>query len=78
MKKIPVSKLLVISALIFSISSPCSIAYAQHTSNSPQKESYQICRADEFTWIYKEINGKLYRRLYNITQRLWVGDWILV
>lgn len=35
-------------------------------------------RKDILEWRYKTINGKLYKRLYNISQDKWVGDWILV
>lgn len=29
-------------------------------------------------WRYKTENGKLYRRLYDLTNRCWVGNWELV
>lgn len=35
-------------------------------------------KAHDIRWIYKKIDGKLYKRLYNHTTRKWVGDWILV
>lgn len=35
-------------------------------------------RSDIYEWRYKLINGKLYRRLYNLTASEWVGDWELV
>ena len=38
-----------------------------------EKERYDI-----YEWRYKLINGKLYRRLYNLTASEWVGDWELV
>lgn len=32
--------------------------------------------SDVIEWVYKEINGKMYKRLYNYTLHQWVGDWI--
>ena len=33
--------------------------------------------SDEIYWVYKEINGKMYRRLYNFTLHAWESDkWI--
>lgn len=29
-------------------------------------------------WVYLEINGKLYKRLYNNSTGMWEGDWIFV
>ena len=37
-----------------------------------------IVRADIKEWKYKFINGKLYKRLWNSTQRHWETDWIPV
>lgn len=33
-------------------------------------------RAPFIGWVYKEENGKKYRRLYNFTDEVWIGDWI--
>lgn len=35
-------------------------------------------RIDGYEWRYKIINGKLYKRLYNITKHRWESDWIIV
>ena len=32
-------------------------------------------RTDNVVWIYKTINEKQYRRLYNKSQNKWIGDW---
>lgn len=37
-----------------------------------------IVRADIKEWKYKFINGKLYKRLWNSTQKRWETDWIPV
>lgn len=33
---------------------------------------------DEYTWYYKQENGKLYKRLYNNSVGRWESDWIFV
>lgn len=35
-------------------------------------------QSDVLRWVFKEENGKLYKRLYNATKGVWVGDWIYV
>lgn len=35
-------------------------------------------RASKCVWKYKKENGKLYRRLYDLTEKRWVTDWIFV
>ncbi len=31
--------------------------------------------SDMIEWRYKDINGVLYRRLYNYSEQHWVGEW---
>ncbi len=31
--------------------------------------------SDDIRWIYKEENGRIYRRLYNYTTASWIGSW---
>jgi hypothetical protein len=33
--------------------------------------------ADVIVWKYKSINGHVYRRRYNSTKRVWIGEWEL-
>lgn len=33
-------------------------------------------RASQTQWVYKQINGKYYRRLYDRTLHKWLTDWI--
>ncbi|MCI8823884.1 MAG: hypothetical protein HFI15_15515 [Lachnospiraceae bacterium] len=33
-------------------------------------------RAPIIRWLLKEIDGKMYRRLYNYSTGEWIGDWI--
>ncbi len=34
--------------------------------------------SDNIVWRFKDVNGKLYKRLYNCSTAEWIGDWILV
>lgn len=31
--------------------------------------------SDMIEWRYKDVNGVLYRRLYNYSKECWVGEW---
>ena len=33
-------------------------------------------RSADTIWIYKTVNGKKYKRLYNIKSNRWLTDWI--
>lgn len=33
-------------------------------------------RAYDYGWKYKVVNGVLYKRLYNYTLGVWIGNWI--
>lgn len=46
--------------------------------SSSAVDSVDTMRADVIQWVYKEINGKMYRRLYNYTKQEYIGDWILI
>lgn len=32
-------------------------------------------RTGNYIWEYKTINGVLYRRLYDVKNQCWIGDW---
>lgn len=35
-------------------------------------------KSDITRWLYKIENGKIYKRLYNASIGVWIGDWIYV
>ena len=35
-------------------------------------------RAYDYVWVYREIDGKRYKRLFNNTTLEWVGEWIYI
>lgn len=40
------------------------------TAVSPRKE--------DIRWVYKKEGNAIYKRLYNFTTQVWIGDWIFV
>ena len=65
----------IINAICLSI--VCSFSFIQPVfaqENISQIEPI----SDVIGWKYKNIDGKLYKRLYNYTKEQWIGDWILV
>lgn len=35
-------------------------------------------RADIITWVYERRGNEIWKRLYNATTNVWVGEWIYV
>ena len=40
-------------------------------------QTTSVLRANHIIWKYKIINGKLWKRKYDVTAHVWIGDWIL-
>lgn len=64
-------------AFFFTLTLPPDAAFAQDFSQEMASVE-SIERSHDIRWVYKEINGKLYKRLFNYSTSSWVGDWILV
>lgn len=45
---------------------------------TPDFGAIMTTEADLIDWRYKIEDGKMYKRLYNYTKQVWVGEWILV
>lgn len=84
MKKV----LLVLLSCILIMASGITIIFADDIINDPDEPleySYELesseeepvinPRADIIKWRYKNINGHVYRRLYNYTKHKWIGNW---
>lgn len=41
----------------------------------PKEETVEPCR-DILRWVFDIRDNKLYKRLYNTSMGVWVGDWI--
>ena len=55
----------------------CPTPIAANEISSIENTDIEV-RADIKEWKYKFITGKLYKRLWNSTQRRWETDWIPV
>lgn len=74
LSKITLMTLVCMLSLLFmapGLSIPASAA-------TPPGEEGIAPQADVLQWIYTEIDGNTYKRLYNASTGCWVGDWILV
>lgn len=82
---------LIISCLaaltLFSIVSPCvananaqeSIVISEISTAAVKPEDTVQPKSDIIKYRYKEYpDGSLYKRLYNYTKDMWVGDWIKI
>lgn len=76
-----IKKIAIISVITSCLIIQSLYVYALPTENVnvniQEKEAVEP-RTDIKEWIYAEINGSLYKRLYNYTRNRWEGDWILV
>ncbi len=65
-------------SLCFIVPSPTSTSPKSLTFFNTTNEMNGISPyADNIGWKYTFINGKLYRRLYNFTKNVWIGNWEL-
>ena len=63
--------------LIMLLSAICLCMTPVYALESPVQKSAQMYR-DAIVWKYKNINGRLYKRQYNVITGKWIGDWIPV
>lgn len=63
--------------LIMLLSAICLCMTPVYALESPVQKNAQMYR-DAIVWKYKNINGRLYKRQYNVTTGKWIGDWIPV
>ncbi len=74
---------LIIFALPSSVSAETNALTIQDSQSSPSKiitlinstENIIVPFADIIEWRYKSIDGKLYRRQYNYSKQVWIGQW---
>lgn len=68
---------LLIYSFIFTLESP-SISVDSPLINSTLATYQSQCtvRNTNVVWVYKTVNEKKYKRLYNIETGQWIGDWI--
>ena len=76
-KKLCVAVMVGISVLM----SPVTSVYAEEgivPVNLSSTETGIETRTPKIDWVYKVINGHVYKRLYNYSTGRWESDWILV
>lgn len=54
---------------------PAQAANIPSPASAAERESIEP-RQPVIEWVIKEIDGKIYRRLYNYSTGEWIGDWI--
>lgn len=58
---------------------PAITATASNQTYSVEQDRGSISpKSDIKRWLYKIENGKVYKRLYNTSTGVWIGDWIYV
>ena len=71
--------LLICGTLTVSLPSLCVNSYAASavTEDTAVEETSDVVARKAITeWRYKVINGQLYKRLYDTTNKKWLTDWI--
>lgn len=74
MKKITILAFVLLTAFT-------SDAYAINAKASeinPHETEMVQPKKDVLVWRFKNINGRLYKRLYNASKKRWESDWIAV
>lgn len=51
------------------------IVYAKQPAVPWKVYANAVPYIDEYKWFYETRNGVLYRRLYDVRNQCWVGDW---
>lgn len=67
----------VVIMCILTTAVPVSAAAAPQPLKVSDSVTYDV-QPRAITWVYKKINGKLYKRLYDQVTNKWIGNWIPV
>lgn len=65
---------IVLSTIFNGISANAAEIHISNTYNITEIQP----KADIIGWRYKTIDNKLYRRQYNYTKQMWIGNWELL
>lgn len=73
-------KLVILMAAVMAFVQPqaCMITHASEADVAYTSGKEYVTRSDIIVWRYKIIDGKLYKRQYNTTKGIWIGEWTLV
>ena len=72
--KITLITLLCLLSLLFVVP---GFSISANAATSPEEETAEP-QADILEWIYEQRGTMIYKRLYNTSKGVWVGDWIFV
>lgn len=75
MKKISKITLMTVLCSIALLLTAPEFSISVSAAKAPQEETVQPC-ADILRWVFDIRDNKLYKRLYNTSKCVWVGDWI--
>lgn len=74
-------KVFALMVLVCTLLTVSSVGFAEESRVNPVEQMNaveNIQRAPTTVWKYKTENGKLYKRLWDVTNLVWIGNWILV
>lgn len=81
LKKLTHKLLLVAGSACFALmvfACPSATLSAQAASSDAAVEASVQPRADDIRYVYKIVDGKMYKCLYNYSTLEWIGDWVYV
>jgi len=69
----------VLACIILTLSCPYNTLTTEAADiQTSYSETLSSSRSAALGWRYKEVDGVLYKRLYDYSTGTWIGDWILV
>lgn len=74
------NKIFILSSIAFIMLNNNFTTYSSYNTEYPEV-SYHIetdSKESCTRWVYKTINGRQYKRLYNYSTGEWIGNWIPV
>lgn len=77
MKKISKITLMTLLCLLSLLFVAPSFSISANAATPPEGETAEP-QADVLEWIYEQRGTKMYKRLYNKSKDIWMGDWIYV
>lgn len=77
-KNMRIGFIILLSSIGIIAVSPYTVFAEVEYVNKIEKVNLDFVRATKTVWKIKMVNGKVYKRLWDVTNRKWLTDWILV
>lgn len=77
-KKFILSAATILTLSVCSLQPTITASASNQNFIAAQNEGTVAPRSDCTRWIYNIVDGKIYKRLYNCSTGVWIGDWIYV